>query len=73
MPERVRNGSHTAVARGALNFLGKPFTAERLTAHRHYRSALPADRAPHQDEIDAAARRRPAAPQEHEYRWLTTG
>ena len=60
MPERVRNGSHTAVARGAPNVLGKPFTAERLTAHRHYRSALSADRAPHPDEIDRAGRLLPA-------------
>ena len=60
-----------AVARGALNFLVKPFTAEqlaeRLAAYRHYRSVLSAGRALPQDEIDRAWRLlhagdRPAAP-----------
>jgi len=61
----------TAYARGALNFLVKPFTAEqfadRLTAYRHYRTVLSADRTLSQDEIDRLARMlhdgdRPAAP-----------
>jgi response regulator of citrate/malate metabolism len=60
-----------AHARGALNFLVKPFTAEqladRLTAYRHYRSVLSGDRALTQDEIDRGWRLlhdgdRPAAP-----------
>ena len=61
----------TAYARGVLNFLVKPFTAEqfadRLTAYRHYRSVLATDRTLSQDEIDRLARMlhdgdRPAAP-----------
>lgn len=61
----------TAYARGALNFLVKPFTAEqladRLTAYRHYRAVLASDRTLSQDEIDRLARMlhdgdRPAAP-----------
>ena len=61
----------TAYARGALNYLVKPFTAEqfadRLTAYRHYRSVLATDRTLSQDEIDRLARMlhdgdRPAAP-----------
>lgn len=60
-----------AHARGALNFLVKPFTAEqladRLTAYRHYRSVLTGDRPLAQDEIDRAWRLlhdgdRPATP-----------
>ena len=58
-------------ARGALNFLVKPFTAEQLTdrlaAYRHYRAVLSGDRSLTQDEIDRAWRLlhggdRPAAP-----------
>ncbi|MEV4709581.1 response regulator [Actinoplanes sp. NPDC049316] len=61
----------TAYARGALNFLVKPFTAEqladRLVAYRHYRSVLSGDRTLSQDEIDRCWRilhdgDRPAAP-----------
>jgi response regulator of citrate/malate metabolism len=61
----------TAYARGALNYLVKPFTAEqfadRLTAYRHYRAGLAADRALTQEEIDRCWRvlhdgDRPAAP-----------
>jgi two-component system CitB family response regulator len=61
----------TAYARGALNFLVKPFTAEqladRLTAYRHYRAVLASDRMLSQDEVDRLARMlhdgdRPAAP-----------
>lgn len=60
-----------AYARGALNFLVKPFTAEqladRLAAYRHYRSMLAGDRSLSQDEIDRCWRvlhdgDRPAAP-----------
>jgi two-component system CitB family response regulator len=60
-----------AYARGALNYLVKPFTAEqlaaRLTAYRRYRGALAADRPLAQDEIDRGWRLlhdgdRPAAP-----------
>ena len=60
-----------AYARGALNFLVKPFTAEqladRLAAYRHYRSVLSGDRTLTQDEIDRCWRLlhegdRPAAP-----------
>lgn len=60
-----------AYARGALNFLVKPFTAEqladRLAAYRHYRSVLSGDRTLSQDEIDRCWRLlhegdRPAAP-----------
>jgi two-component system CitB family response regulator len=60
-----------AYARGALNFLVKPFTAEqlgdRLTAYRHYRSVLSGERTLTQDEIDRGWRLlhdgdRPAAP-----------
>jgi two-component system CitB family response regulator len=46
----------TAYARGALNYLVKPFTAEqlaeRLAAYRHYRAMVGGDRALTQDEID---------------------
>ncbi|GAA2540192.1 response regulator [Winogradskya consettensis] len=61
----------TAYARGALNFLVKPFTAEqlgeRLSAYKHYRSVLSGDRTLTQDEIDRCWRLlhdadRPAAP-----------
>jgi response regulator of citrate/malate metabolism len=61
----------TAYARGALNYLVKPFTAEqladRLAAYRHYRAVLAGDRTLTQDEIDRLARMlhdgdRPAAP-----------
>ncbi|WP_067503348.1 response regulator [Actinoplanes sp. TFC3] len=61
----------TAYARGALNFLVKPFTAEqlgeRLVAYRHYRAVLSGDRTLSQDEIDRCWRLlhegdRPAAP-----------
>ena len=61
----------TAYARGALNFLVKPFTgeqlADRLAAYRHYRSVLSGDRTLTQDEIDRGWRLlhdgdRPAAP-----------
>jgi response regulator of citrate/malate metabolism len=45
-----------ALARGALNYLVKPFTAEqlgeRLAAYRRYRGALAGDRNLGQDEID---------------------
>ncbi|MFI5911727.1 response regulator [Dactylosporangium sp. NPDC051541] len=45
-----------AYARGALNYLVKPFTAEqfadRLTAYRHYRALVAADRPLTQVEID---------------------
>ncbi|GGK75599.1 response regulator [Mangrovihabitans endophyticus] len=45
-----------ALARGALNYLVKPFTAdqlgERLTAYRKYRAALAGERALDQQEID---------------------
>jgi response regulator of citrate/malate metabolism len=60
-----------ALARGALNYLVKPFTAEqladRLTAYRRYRGALAGDRHLDQEEIDRAWRLlhegdRPAAP-----------
>ena len=60
-----------AYARGALNYLVKPFTAEqladRLTAYRHYRALVAADRALTQAEIDRCWRvlhdgDRPAAP-----------
>jgi len=60
-----------AYARGALNYLVKPFTAEqladRLTAYAHYRGVLLRDRTLSQDEIDRAVRLlhdgdRPAAP-----------
>ena len=60
-----------AYARGALNYLVKPFTVEqltdRLTAYRRYRAALSADRTLTQDEIDRGWRLlhdgdRPAAP-----------
>jgi response regulator of citrate/malate metabolism len=62
---------HTAYARGAVNFLVKPFSAEqladRLAAYRRYRSVLSADRPLAQEEIDRLARMlhdgdRPAAP-----------
>jgi two-component system CitB family response regulator len=50
----------TAYARGALNYLVKPFTAEqladRLTAYRRYRAVLAGDRTLSQDEIDRAFR-----------------
>ncbi|AGL19811.1 response regulator [Actinoplanes sp. N902-109] len=50
----------TAYARGAVNFLVKPFTAEqlaeRLVAYRHYRSVLSGDRMLTQAEIDRCAR-----------------
>jgi response regulator of citrate/malate metabolism len=58
-------------ARGALNYLVKPFTAEqladRLTAYAHYRGVLSRDRTLSQDEIDRAVRLlhdgdRPATP-----------
>jgi two-component system CitB family response regulator len=61
----------SAFARGALNYLIKPFTAEqladRLTAYAHYRAVLLRDRTLTQDEIDRAVRLlhdgdRPAAP-----------
>ncbi|HEX6499524.1 MAG TPA: response regulator [Micromonosporaceae bacterium] len=61
----------TAYARGALNYLVKPFTAEqladRLSAYQRYRSALAGDRSLSQEEIDRAVRLlhdgdRPAAP-----------
>jgi response regulator of citrate/malate metabolism len=60
-----------ALARGALNYLVKPFTAEqladRLTAYAHHRAVLLRDRSVNQDEIDRAVRLlhdgdRPAAP-----------
>ncbi|MGI5240058.1 response regulator [Dactylosporangium sp. CA-139066] len=60
-----------AYARGALNYLVKPFTAEqladRLTAYRHYRAMVSVDRALTQAEIDRCWRvlhdgDRPAAP-----------
>jgi response regulator of citrate/malate metabolism len=60
-----------AHARGALNYLVKPFTAEqladRLAAYKHYRAVLSADRTLTQDEIDRGWRLlhdgdRPAAP-----------
>ena len=60
-----------AYARGALNYLVKPFTAEqladRLSAYAHYRAVLHRDRTVNQDEIDRAVRLlhdgdRPAAP-----------
>jgi response regulator of citrate/malate metabolism len=59
------------LARGALNYLVKPFTAEqladRLAAYAHYRGVLVRDRTLSQDEIDRAVRLlhdgdRPAAP-----------
>jgi two-component system CitB family response regulator len=59
------------LARGALNYLVKPFTAEqladRLVAYAHYRGVLTRDRMLSQDEIDRAVRLlhggdRPAAP-----------
>jgi response regulator of citrate/malate metabolism len=50
----------TAFARGALNYLVKPFTAEqltdRLTAYRHYRAHLARDRGLAQADIDRAMR-----------------
>lgn len=61
----------TAYARGAVNFLVKPFSAEqladRLAAYRRYRSVLSGDRPLGQEEIDRLARMlhdgdRPAAP-----------
>lgn len=60
-----------ALARGALNYLVKPFTAEqlgeRLTAYRKYRSALAGERTLGQEEIDRVWRLlhagdRPAVP-----------
>jgi two-component system CitB family response regulator len=60
-----------ALARGALNYLVKPFTAEqladRLTAYRRYRTALAGDRNLTQEEIDRVWRLlhegdRPAVP-----------
>jgi len=60
-----------AVARGALNYLVKPFTAEqlgeRLTAYRRYRTVLAGDRHLAQEEIDRVWRLlhegdRPAVP-----------
>jgi response regulator of citrate/malate metabolism len=60
-----------AYARGALNYLVKPFTAEqladRLAAYKHYRAVLSGDRTLTQDEIDRGWRMlhdgdRPAAP-----------
>jgi two-component system CitB family response regulator len=60
-----------AYARGALNFLVKPFTAEqladRLAAYKHYRAVLSGERTLTQDEIDRGWRLlhdgdRPAAP-----------
>jgi response regulator of citrate/malate metabolism len=60
-----------ALARGALNYLVKPFTAEqlgdRLTAYRRYRSALAGERNLAQEEIDRVWRLlhegdRPAVP-----------
>jgi two-component system CitB family response regulator len=60
-----------AYARGALNYLVKPFTAEqladRLAAYRRYRAVFSADRALGQDEIDRGWRLlhdgdRPATP-----------
>jgi response regulator of citrate/malate metabolism len=60
-----------AVARGALNYLVKPFTAEqlgdRLAAYRRYRTALAGDRTLAQEEIDRGWRLlhegdRPATP-----------
>jgi two-component system CitB family response regulator len=60
-----------AYARGALNYLVKPFTAEqladRLTAYRRYRAVFAADRVLSQDEIDRGWRLlregdRPVAP-----------
>jgi response regulator of citrate/malate metabolism len=60
-----------ALARGALNYLVKPFTAEqlgeRLTAYRRYRSALAGERGLDQEEIDRGWRLlhegdRPAVP-----------
>jgi two-component system CitB family response regulator len=49
-----------AFARGALNYLVKPFTAEqlaeRLTAYRRYRAVLAGERTLSQDEIDRAFR-----------------
>jgi len=50
----------TAFARGALNYLVKPFTAEqlgeRLTAYQHYRTYLARDRGLGQEHIDRAVR-----------------
>jgi response regulator of citrate/malate metabolism len=50
----------TAFARGALNYLVKPFTAEqlgeRLTAYQHYRTHLARDRGLGQEDIDRAVR-----------------
>jgi response regulator of citrate/malate metabolism len=60
-----------ALARGALNYLVKPFTAEqlgeRLTAYRRYRTVLAGDRHLEQEEIDRVWRLlhegdRPAVP-----------
>jgi two-component system CitB family response regulator len=60
-----------AYARGALNYLVKPFTAEqladRLAAYRHYRALVGAERALTQADIDRCWRvlhdgDRPAAP-----------
>ncbi|BCY09843.1 response regulator [Actinoplanes sp. L3-i22] len=60
-----------ALARGALNYLVKPFTAEqlgdRLTAYRRFRGALAGERNLGQEEIDRAWRLlhegdRPAVP-----------
>lgn len=60
-----------AYARGALNYLVKPFTAEqladRLAAYRHYRALVSGERALTQDEIDRSWRvlhdgDRPVAP-----------
>jgi response regulator of citrate/malate metabolism len=49
-----------ALARGALNYLVKPFTAEqlaeRLTAYRRYRSLVSGDRHLAQEDIDRAWR-----------------
>lgn len=51
-----------SLARGALNYLVKPFTmeqlADRLTAYARYRRALEHDRTLGQDEIDRAIRLR---------------
>jgi two-component system CitB family response regulator len=50
----------TAFARGALNYLVKPFTAEQLTdrliAYQHYRAHLARDRGLTQADIDRAVR-----------------